>query len=119
MAKDHGRVGLMMCWHIGYNAVLPLLLGFLGAFSRQPPDRVGIVSWPRGDDDLTRIREGLLAKPRRRTRVRARTDAPNKTKVVWRDWRAKPIKNERIWGARSGGDAWVRERLRTEMITRA
>jgi len=36
------------------------------------------------------------------TRVKTRTDAPNKTKVVWRDCRAKPIKNER-----------------TEMMTRA
>lgn len=32
MTKDHGRVGLMICWHVGYNAVPPPLLGFLASF---------------------------------------------------------------------------------------
>ena len=62
MTKDHGRVGLMICWHVGYNAVPPPLLGFLGVFPRQPFDWVGVVYWPRGDDDLTRIREGFVKK---------------------------------------------------------
>ena len=62
MTIDYGRVGLMICWHIGYNAVLPPLLGFLGVFPRQPPDRVGVVCWPRGDDDLTRVREDFVVK---------------------------------------------------------
>jgi len=62
MTKDHGRVGLMIRWHIGYNAVLPPLLGFLGVFPRQPFDRVGVVCWPGGDDDLTGIRQGFVAR---------------------------------------------------------
>lgn len=40
------------------------LFRFLGAFARQPFYRVGVVCWPRGDDDLARIREKFVAKAR-------------------------------------------------------
>ena len=39
---------------------------------------------------------GFVAETWGRTRVRTMTDAPKEIKVVWRDCRAKPIKNERI-----------------------
>lgn len=38
------------------------LLGLLSTFTRQPFNRVGVVYWPRGDDDLARIREMFVAK---------------------------------------------------------
>ena len=39
---------------------------------------------------------GFVAETWGRTRVRTMTDAPKEINVVWRDCRAKPIKNERI-----------------------
>lgn len=57
-----GAFVLMICWHMDYIAVLPPLLGCLDAFSGQPSDRVGIVYWPRRDDDLAEVREGFAVK---------------------------------------------------------
>ena len=44
---------------------VPAVTRFIGgAFARQPFDWVGVIRWPRGDDDLARIGEKLVARAR-------------------------------------------------------